>query len=670
MNKIMAKLNAASIAFSDALIWTQSYCVILAILAGLMLPFIFNLPREKRRDAPFWRKAIACLAMCSFIFGTVSPLTFYLMGFLLPRLQNGEVSNLLLWGMLFLCTGIGVAVHYIFLRLISPEIESFKHKVIKRTKLERDVRTDVRKVKDLLPQTIKYDPADYIDLSKGIFIGLDEHEQPQYIPVEDWQKQHADIIGTTGAGKGVITGILLYQSIMAGEGVFVLDPKDDEWAPHLYKEACRAAGKPFYLIDLRSKKYQLDFLKDVNSETLEELLNAGFSLAEKGEGADFYRLNDRRASRHVSELYEDGMTLRDLFNTEYVRSLEEEVKNFHAKLEEISLLNSVNARGGMSLKDVFDNGGCVYVIGSMRNPKIISAQRMILVRLLQIAETRDRIKSKPRPIAIFLDELKYHLSRPALEGLGAARDKGVHIIMAHQSLADLEDCPADLKSKAVVGAVVENTKFKLIYRLMDPATANWVAEMSGSILVDDESRRIKTDSVLVEKVDGERMIKQSERYFVDTNMLLNLPDFVSFVFTTKSLPRASMISPIKVNKSELVVFESKQKQVEVKPVIDFSDKQDSVSTGIVNVDDNDDFAAFKMHDEPENLRGESDIEPAGVHQKDADEFAAFKMDDEQEHMVIQNESENETAVADEKVIDEFAAFKMHDEDEVFFKVDS
>ena len=642
MNKIMAKLNAASLAFSDALIWTQSYCVVIAILAGLMLPFIYNLPREKRRDAPFWRKSISCMAMVFFVFGTLSPLTFYLMGFLLPRLQNGEVTNITLWIFLIVCTLTGVAAHYLLLRLISPEIEAIKHKVIKRTKLERDVRTDVRKVKDLLPNTIKYDPTDYIDLSKGIFIGLDESERPQYIPVEDWQKQHADIIGTTGAGKGVITGILLYQSIMAGEGVFILDPKDDEWAPHLYKEACRAAGKPFYLIDLRSKKYQLDLLKDVNSETLEELLNAGFSLAEKGEGADFYRLNDRRASRQVSELYEDGMTLRDLFNTPYVSTLEEEVKNFHSKLEEISLINSVNASGGLSLKDVFDEGGCVYIIGSMRNPKIIAAQRMILVRLLQIAETRDRINSKPRPIAIFLDELKYHLSRPALEGLGAARDKGVHIIMAHQSLGDLEDCPADLKPKAVIGAIVENTKFKLVYRLMDPATANWVAEMSGSILVDDETRRIATDSVLVEKVDGERTVKQAERYYVDTNMLLNLPDFVSFIFTTKNLPRASMISHIKVSKRALVVYETTKPQNEVKPVIDFSDKP--VSKPLVIAAEN-----------------ESD-----------DEFAAFRMPDENhDHMIIENESEKENESEHDTVIadDDFSAFKIQD-DEEFFKVDS
>lgn len=101
--------------------------------------------------------------------------------------------------------------------------------------MERDRRTDVRRVKEILPVTTEYDPMDYIDLTKGIFIGLSREGEPQYIPLKEWQTQHADIIGTTGAGKGVVTGILLYQSILADEGVFVLDPKNDEWAPHLYK---------------------------------------------------------------------------------------------------------------------------------------------------------------------------------------------------------------------------------------------------------------------------------------------------------------------------------------------------------------------------------------------------------------------------------------------------
>ncbi|UJW92708.1 type IV secretory system conjugative DNA transfer family protein [Vibrio parahaemolyticus] len=83
---------------------------------------------------------------------------------------------------------------------------------------------------------------------------------------------------------------------------------------------------------------------------------------------------------------------------------------------------------------------------------------------------RDRVAGKPRPIAIFLDELKYHISKPSDGRLGAARDKGVHMLLAHQSIADLKDCPADLNGDAVVGAVVENTKLNwcIAYKIPTP----------------------------------------------------------------------------------------------------------------------------------------------------------------------------------------------------------
>lgn len=399
---------------------------------------------------------------------------------------------------------------------------------------------------------------------------------------------HADIIGTTGGGKGVASGILLYQSILAGEAVFVSDPKNDEWAPHLYRLACERADKPFYLIDLSQPDYQLDFLKDINEEQLEELFVAGFSLAEKGEAADFYRIDDRRAARATAALYREFPTIRKLFNSEYVQSIYDDIKGFYGKIEELSLLNSINAENGLSLKKVFDDGGCCYIIGSMRNSKIISAQRMILVRLLQIAETRDRIHSKPRPVAIFLDELKYHLSRPAIEGLGAARDKGVHIIMAHQSIADLRDCPADLNGDAVVGAVVENAKFKLVYRLQDPDTAEWVARMSGTILVDDETRKTEANQVLAEVVSHERSIRQTERYLVDTNMLQNLKPFTCYIFAN-GLPQATFMYPITVEKKPLEVYSVQQEEVAMlSPVDDLQIEElqeENEEEGVATIDD-------------------------------------------------------------------------------------
>ncbi|EGI25736.1 TriK protein [Escherichia coli TA206] len=557
---LMQKLNAFADAFSFFLLWLQNSPVILSLLAGITLPFIFHLPREERKNAPFWLKSVACVSIFFFIFGTISPLTIQGLSYFFKSLDNNILFSVPLWIMTIIFTAAGLTFHIAARRLLAGEIDNLKHRMIKKSKLERNTRTDVRKVKELLPAPIEYNPLDYIDLKKGVFIGLNKDDQPQYITIKEFQTQHAAIIGTTGSGKGITATVLLYQAILLGEAVLVEDPKDDEWAPHVLREACKKAGKKFTLINLNNLNFQLDLLADISHEQLEELFNAGFSLAKKGEASDFYRIADRRATRNTSAIYEKGMTLRDLFNTDFVQSLREDVPAFYGELEEIALVNSINATKGFSLKEVFDEGGCCYIIGSTRNQKIISAQRMILTRLIQIAETRDRINSTPRTVAIFLDELKYHLSRPALEGLGTARDKGVHIFMAFQAIDDLRDCPSDLNGDSVIGAVIENAKFKLIYKIQNPETAEWAAKMTGSILVDDEMRQVRTDLSLTEKVDTDRMIRQAESYFVDSNMFLNLPEKVGFVFTSTELPRATKMFQVQVKKEniELLSFEYKK----------------------------------------------------------------------------------------------------------------
>ena len=555
LNKLTAWLSPIVNNGLTFITFTQQHQILFALLSGLTLPLFAALKNDERQKAPLWKKLIIACSLLCFLFGTLASIVIWFFQWLHPR-QIISNSMVISWPVLIAVTLGGFIFHIQLRRALTPELDKIKKHLIKKTTLERELRTDVRTVKTLLPETLHYNPLDYIDLSKGIFIGIDRDTLPRYLPLADWQRQHADIIGTTGAGKGIATGILLYQSILAGEGVFIMDPKDDEWAPHLYRKACEDAGKPFALIDLRKQQYQLNLIEGITADELEELFVAGFSLAEKGQESDFYRIDDRKAARIAAEFvnHQPSASIRDIYNGEYVQSIGEKIKAFFGKIEELALLHAINAPTGFSLKQIFDQGGCCYVIGSMRNSKIITAQRMLLVRLYQLAEQRDRVKNIPRPIAIFLDELKYHLSKPALEGLGAARDKGVHIIMAHQSIADLKDCPADLKGDAVIGAVVENTKFKLVYRVMDPDTAEWVARMSGTILVDDEVRKAKTDNLLTETIDKERTIRQAERFFIDSNMVLNLPDFVSFIFTTQTLPSASLISPIKVQKRELEIY--------------------------------------------------------------------------------------------------------------------
>lgn len=46
------------------------------------------------------------------------------------------------------------------------------------------------------------------------------------------------------------------------------------------------------------------------------------------------------------------MTLYDLFNTDFVQSLRQAAPAFFGELEEVALVNSINATNGFSLKEV------------------------------------------------------------------------------------------------------------------------------------------------------------------------------------------------------------------------------------------------------------------------------------------------------------------------------
>jgi type IV secretory pathway TraG/TraD family ATPase VirD4 len=160
-----------------------------------------------------------------------------------------------------------------------------------------------------------------------------------------------------------------------------------------------------------------------------------------------------------------------------------------------------------------------------------------------------------------------------LEGLGAARDKGVHLVLAHQSLGDLKDCTKDLNPEAVVDAVVENCRIKICYAVQSPDTAAWLAEMSGTILVDDESRTVHRNITHAETVSNERTIRQAERFLIDANMLRNLHPQTSAIYGV-GLPQFVSIQPIKAEKDPRAIQVLTQKSVKV----------ESTASGVASLD--------------------------------------------------------------------------------------
>lgn len=468
----------------------------------------------------------------------------------------------------FISVVVGLITAIIFQRTWITAIQKFTSKNSIESILERERKSDIRDFeKEMLKEKPKFDPKKHFKKDK-FFLAEDEKGKPIY-----WTEEtlpHIQVCGATGSGKGVALGSIAAQCLYKDEAVFIFDPKNDEWLPQVAYQAAQDTDKDYFIVDLNQATYQFNMFEDVTPAQQFEMLCAGFGFIKTGNpGPDFYVPPKRKMAEFVSQNWHLGQTA-ERFYAEYADFLKKESEDFEQSFRELAAIKAINVKHGLSLKNVVENGGIVYIIGSMRNEAVRAAQKMLLVRLVQIAESRDRIKGNIRPICVVLDELKYHISRPAIEALGAARDKGLHVVMAHQSIADLKDCPQDLNADAVEGAVLENSTIKLIYRVEMPETAKTFAEKSGSILVDDEVRTVDRSLSLAESVSDERKLSQSETTLIDMNRFLTFPKRSGVLFGV-GLAKIVNTSPYIANKSytAIEVMDQGSDEIVVPDSIDF-----------------------------------------------------------------------------------------------------
>lgn len=531
---------------------TITYPIVQArLILGFILGFSFfyilsegNKSKEKRSDTKFKFFLILFFAV----------VVCQILNMVFLKVYFSYVSTIHI--QFFKFAGLGLVTAIIFQRGWIWGEQKFTSKNAVKSTLERDSKSDIRDLEEFSTQIKKdYDPKKYFKEDR-FFLALDEKNKPIY-----WNEKtlpHIEVCGTTGSGKGVFLGSIAAQCAKKGESVFIIDPKNDEWFPHVAYAASKDAETSYHFVDLRKPNYQFNLFEDASPEELEELLLAGFELADKGQDSDHFRLADREMATFVAKNLGKGQTA-EAFYAEQHEFLVKQAAGFAGKFRELADIKAVNAPNGLSLKEIINNGGIVYCVGSMRNAKVIRIQKMLLVRLIQLAEARDRITGGLKPICVVLDELKYHLSRTALEALGAARDKGLHVVMAHQSIADLKDCPKDLEPDAVVGAVLENTKIKLVYRVEMPETAEIFAEKSGTILIDDEMRLVERSLSLAESVNSERRVSQGETNLIEKNEFLTLPSRCGVLFGV-GLPKMVHTSPYIAQKDEEAVKTQDQDQ--------------------------------------------------------------------------------------------------------------
>ena len=439
-------------------------------------------------------------------------------------------------------------------RMLQAKFSLFFSRFTVKNKIRKGSKTDIRFMDKELPNLPDYNPHKFINLKKGVFIGIDEMVKPIYLLLEDWYKRHFLIVGATRAGKGVAMQGLGVQSLMLGETVVFLDPKGDQYMPHILKAQCDKQGVPYHYIDLTKDEPQINLIADFNSRDLKNCLVEAFSQREMGSESDVYRKNEQEFLENLADfIVEQNRTspqgtknLAELCTAYEISRYASNYKSSVSDLNKLIRVPSINASNGHSLAALIEQGGCIYIVGDLLDETIKKIQRFIFCRVVQLARNysneADHNGTKEQRITVFADELVAHISRFVAESYTVSLGWGLKIVSAIQSLKLLKGAPADIDPEFLLGAVFDNSQNKLFYRADDIATADFLSDMTGKIQVEDEQKVVTRNSLNSEKLDRETRLIPSERNLYDRNMILKLKLFQA-IFCA-SVPNRSAIASL------------------------------------------------------------------------------------------------------------------------------
>ena len=279
-------------------------------------------------------------------------------------------------------------------------------------------------------------------------------------------------------------------------------------------------------------------------------------IMDTGRDSDFYRLKDRKAAMAASQLAGEAKNIPHLrqLMLQIHPKLMKEAAAFADKLELLSRIAAVRTSDGVDIKKAIENGDCIYIIGSTNRPQIIMLQKMILLRIKQVVERRNKLESQ-RHLTMFIDETKYFLTRPFLETLAMIRDTGCNIALAHQAFSDLYDVSQDINPKSCYGTVMSNTNIKIIYQQNEPDDQIKAASLTGDKNIIRESKEVLNNEGMGKVVDTDRRHEMTAKeYLYSRNFFAVLKPRIG-VITGLGIAKLFFTSSIKVDKQELV-FES------------------------------------------------------------------------------------------------------------------
>lgn len=367
---------------------------------------------------------------------------------------------------------------------------------------------------DALKKSPQFDPNEFINTAKGLFVGVDTNRLPIYVPWRKVNETHMQIMGSTGAGKGVSLSLMGKQFIRMNKTVIVFDPKGDSHAKAILLEEARTNGREFVYLNLNKPSPQVNPFAKTTPDEFADLLIAAFDLRARGSDSDYHKGKEEDCAYVLAD---QGInSLPNIIEKAHTDPVVSEEENFLRKLRKLERSKVFMTSEGPDLEEKIQAGAVIYIECSAGSEAVSMAQKLLLLRIMQIIKERE---NKDRSVAVILDEFKYMLSPAALMALGLMRSSNCHCLLAFQALGDLADNPT-LNEESAKSAVLTNTSIKLIFRIPEVGYADELSRMTVQEKRFDEITGKQPNEITNQGTGSWREVYEPT---IPANVLTNLP---------------------------------------------------------------------------------------------------------------------------------------------------
>lgn len=347
------------------------------------------------------------------------------------------------------------------------------------------------------------------------------------------ETKHSLILGSTGSGKTYsVLEPMVKRDIISGEAVFILDPKGDRsFKTAVYNYSITAGVEDkfcyFSLSDI-DNSFRFNPLGGLDDNSIKDII---ISIADYTEPYYKKRCESEllnAISRCRKKYPEKQLTLSIIRDN---ISDDKDIKGLKADLD--ILCNSsfgglINDSDAPSIIDLYLHRCPTFFSLDTQSFPLASVQlgRMILSSLKCLSNlVQTKVPEEERiPTNIFIDEFGSFLTPDFVNFLNKARSSNFRIVMATQSLGDI-----DYYGESIRKQIIDSTPVKYIMQMSDPDSREWAASLFGTEKTLKSTERYS--GTFFKTRTGESSVREVDEFVVHPNRINQLARGEAYILT-------------------------------------------------------------------------------------------------------------------------------------------